>query len=113
MSSVGIYGVTSYAVARRRKEIGIRMALGAQRRDVLGLILRQGLIRIAIGTGLGLVGALAVSRLLESVLIDVSPTDPLTFVVISVILASVTLTACLVPARKAVRLDPAEALRTE
>jgi len=113
MSSVGIYGVTAYAVGQRTQEIGIRMALGARNRDILLLVLRQGMIRIAIGLAIGLFFAWAVSRILESVLVGVTPTDPLTFVLIPLILTAVTLAACLIPARRALGLDPADALRTE
>lgn len=113
MSSVGIYGVTAYTVGQRTQEIGIRMALGARHRDILRLVLGQGVRRIAIGLAIGLFGAWAVSRILNSVLVNVTATDPLTFTLIPLLLTAVTLTACLLPARRALRLDPADALRNE
>jgi predicted permease len=113
MSSVGIYAVTSYGVGQRTPEIGVRMALGASRRDVLWLVLRQGLKRIAIGLTIGLLAAVGVSRVLASILVNTTPTDPLTFVSISILLTVVTLVACIVPARRAMYLDPVHALRTE
>jgi putative ABC transport system permease protein len=113
MSCVGIYAVTSYGVGQRTSEIGLRMALGASRRDVLWLVLRQGLKRIVIGLTIGLLASAGVSRVLSSVLVNITPTDPLTFVSISILLAAVTLTACIVPARRAMYLDPVHALRTE
>jgi putative ABC transport system permease protein len=113
MSSVGIYAVTSYGVGQRTAEIGIRMALGAGRRDVLWLVLRQGLKRIAIGLTIGLLAAFGMSRVLSSVLVNITPTDPLTFVAISILLTAVTLIACIVPARRAMYLDPVRALRSE
>lgn len=113
LSSVGIYGVTAYGVSRRTSEIGIRMALGAGRSDILALVLRQGLIRLAIGLGSGLFLAWGVSRILNSVLINVSATDPLTFALIPMILGVVALAAAWIPARLALALDPADALRIE
>jgi ABC-type antimicrobial peptide transport system permease subunit len=113
MSSVGIYGVTSYGVSQRSQEIGVRMALGASTRQVLWLVLRQGLIRIALGVAIGLVAAWGVSRVLSTVLFQVTATDPLTFVSISILLTVVTITACLLPARRAMRMDPAITLRRE
>jgi putative ABC transport system permease protein len=110
MSSVGIYAVTAYGVNQRSQEIGIRMALGAGKRDVLWLILRQVLKRITVGLAIGLVSALAVSRVLSSLLFDVAPTDPATFLSISVVLSAVTIIACLVPATRATLLDPASVL---
>ena len=113
MSSVGIYAVTAYGVNQRSQEIGIRMALGAGKRDVLWLILRQVLKRITIGLTIGLLSAFAVSRVLSSLLFDVAPTDPATFISISLVLSAVTITVCLVPATRATLLDPVEALRME
>jgi putative ABC transport system permease protein len=113
LSSVGIYGVTAYGVSRRTSEIGICMALGARRKDVLALVLRQGLIRLAIGLAVGLFLAWGVSRILNAVLINVSATDPLTFTLIPLILAGVALAAAWIPARRALALDPADALRIE
>jgi ABC-type antimicrobial peptide transport system permease subunit len=103
----------SYSVSWRTREIGIRMALGARRADVLRLVVRQGMTMTLIGLALGLVGAFSISRVLRGLLHGVSPTDPLTFVAVSIVLLVVALLACLVPARRATRVDPIIALRTE
>jgi predicted permease len=113
MSSVGIYAVTSYGVGQRTAEIGVRMALGASQRDVMWLVLRQGLKRIAVGLTIGLLLSVGVSRVLSSVLVNTTPTDPLTFITISILITTVTLIACAVPARRAMYLDPVHALRAE
>ncbi len=113
MSSVGIYAVTAYGINQRTQEIGVRIALGASQRQVLWLVLRQGLTRIAAGLTIGLVAAFGVSRVLASLLFQITPTDPVTFIAISALLAVVTLIACILPARRAMRLDPATALRSE
>jgi putative ABC transport system permease protein len=113
LAAVGIYGVIAYTVTRRAHEIGIRMALGAQRRNVLRLVLGEGVGLLALATALGLAGALALTRLLQSLLYKVSPTDPGTFAAVVLFLGSVAVAACLVPARRAMRIDPAVALRDE
>jgi len=113
MAAIGIYGVMAYSVAERRQEIGIRMALGARRRDVLGLILGQGLALTLAGAAVGLVGAFGLSRLLSTMLFGVTSTDLVTYVAIPIVLIVVALVAVLVPARRATRVDPMTALRME
>jgi ABC-type antimicrobial peptide transport system permease subunit len=110
---VGIYGVISYAVSQRQREIGTRMAIGAQQSDVMKLILSEGMSLILIGLGVGLAGSLASTRFLSSLLFGVTATDPLTFAAVILLLALVALTACYIPARQAVRVDPMVALRYE
>ncbi len=113
MSAIGIYGVMSYAVTQRKQELGIRIALGAQTSDVLKLVINQGMVLVAVGLLIGLAGALALTRLMEGLLFGVSATDPLTFVAISLLLISVALLACYLPARRATKVDPMIALRCE
>jgi putative ABC transport system permease protein len=113
LAVVGIYSVTSYSVSRRTHEIGIRVALGASRADVLALVLRQGLVLALTGSAIGIAGALLLSRLMSSQLYGVSPTDPITFVAVSVLLTLVALAACYFPARRAMQVDPVVALKYE
>ncbi len=113
LASMGLFGVIAWMVNRRTRELGIRLALGAQKRDVLGLVLRQGMKMAGSGIAIGFVGALALTRLLESLLFGVGPTDPVTFAIIPMLLFTVALLACWLPARRASNVDPMEALRYE
>src|SRR4029077_293040 len=103
LAAIGIYSVLAYSVRRRVQEIGVRMALGAQRRDILGLILGQGAKLALIGAGIGIAGALALTRLMSSQLFGVSPTDPITFISVSALIVLVALLACYIPARRATK----------
>jgi len=111
LSSVGVYGVGAYAASQRASEIGIRMALGATGRQVLWLILRRGMRQLAWGLTIGVAAAFAVSRVLSGMLVGLGPADPVTFVSIAALLALVSTAACVVPARRASRIDPVDAIR--
>ncbi|MGH9868054.1 MAG: ABC transporter permease [Candidatus Polarisedimenticolia bacterium] len=113
LASVGIYGLISYSVSQRTREIGIRMALGAQRRDVLRLVIFEGMTLVLVGAGIGLLGALALTRLMQGLLYGVSAVDPVTFLATFLLLAAVALSACYLPARRAARGDQIAAIRCE
>jgi predicted permease len=113
LAAIGTYGVLSYAVTERRQEIGIRMALGADRGTVLGMILGQGMKVTALGIVVGIIGSLLLTKYVETLLYEVKPTDPLTFLVVAVFITAIAALACLIPARRATTVDPMVALRDQ
>jgi putative ABC transport system permease protein len=113
LAAVGIYGVVAYTASQRTHEIGIRMALGGQRRDVLGLIVAEGAELVFVGILIGIVGSLALARVMAGLLFEVKPADPATFTAVAILLALVALAACYIPARRATKVDPMVALRYE
>jgi putative ABC transport system permease protein len=113
LAIVGIYGVMSYAVTQRTHEIGIRMAIGAQPRDVFRMILGQGMMLTIIGMAVGLLGAFALTRLMTTMLFSVKPTDPITFSAVALLLLLIALIACYIPGRRATKVDPVNSLRYE
>jgi ABC-type antimicrobial peptide transport system permease subunit len=113
LAAIGIYGVLAYSVARRTREIGVRMALGAARRRVVRMVLRDSLVPVVAGSVVGIVVALVATRLMRAMLYGVSPTDPVTFAVVTLVLLGVAVLASAVPATRAARVDPIVALREE
>jgi ABC-type antimicrobial peptide transport system permease subunit len=113
LSAVGLYAVMAYSVTQRTPEIGVRMALGAEQRHVSWLFLRSGMTQVAIGLIVGLAGAFALSGVLQAMLVQVTAGDPLTFTGVTIVLIVVAIAACLVPVRRATRIDPVNALRSE
>jgi ABC-type antimicrobial peptide transport system permease subunit len=111
LAIVGIGGVVSYVVSERTREIGVRVTLGAQRREILSLIVREAMQPILLGVAIGIAGALLLTRFMVTLLFDVQPADPLTFAAVALLLVVVALLACLYPARRATRMDPLAALR--
>ena len=113
LTAIGVYGVVAYSVAQRTREMGIRMALGAQKKDVLTLVLRKGLVLVAWGSAIGMVACFWLARLIANQLYGVGPYDPATLVSVAVLLASVAMVASYIPARRATKVDPLVALRYE
>ena len=113
LAGIGLFGVLAFGVAQRTREIGVRVALGAARSEVVGLIVKQGMLLVAIGLVIGLFGSLAATRVMQSLLYETDVYDPLTFAIVPVLLALVSLAACYVPARRAAVVDPMVTLRSE
>jgi ABC-type lipoprotein release transport system permease subunit len=112
LAMIGLYGTTAYSVTRKTHEIGIRMALGANPANVLGMVIRQGITLALIGVAVGTVAALGVTRLISSMIFGVTPYDPITFILVAAVLVAVALLACFIPARRAMRVDPMVASAT-
>ena len=113
LAGIGLYGVLAYNVTQRTQEIGIRIALGAKQRDVVSLVIGQGMRMALMGVVVGMVAALGLTRVMRSLLYEVQPTDPITFVGVPILLGAIALLACWLPARRATKVDPIEALRYE
>jgi ABC-type antimicrobial peptide transport system permease subunit len=113
LAAIGAYGVIAYSVSQRTPEFGLRMALGAQQNDVLQLVIRQAAKLTFAGTGIGILASLLLARVLKSLIFNVSPTDPATFVAVALIVVTVALLACYIPARRATQANPTNALRAE
>jgi putative ABC transport system permease protein len=113
LACVVIYGVMAYAISQRTGEIGLRVALGARRSDILGIVLSEAGLMVVAGVGAGLMGSLVLTRFLQTLLFDIKPTDPLTFATLTILLAGVALSLSFIPARNASRIDPLVALRHE
>jgi ABC-type antimicrobial peptide transport system permease subunit len=113
LACIGLYGLLSYEVARRTRELGIRTALGAQHRDLLGLVVGQGILLVLIGAAIGIAAAMGVTRFMAAMLFGVHANDPVTFAGVAILLTLVALAACYIPARRATRVDPMVALRYE
>jgi putative ABC transport system permease protein len=113
LATMGLFGIVSNSVTRRRHEMAVRLALGADHRRILRLVLGEGAVLVGLGMLIGIPGIYAVSRLIRSALIGISPSDPLTLAIVTVVLAGVTMAACYLPARRVLRIDPAQSLRDE
>jgi putative ABC transport system permease protein len=113
LASVGLYATIAHSVSQRTQEIGVRMALGASAKNILRLIFSQGMTQLGIGLAIGIAAATGLTRVLNSLLVQVSPKDPTTFIVVALVLSTAAVTGCLIPARRAMRVDPVIALRHE